>query len=87
MARRRKGNHVQINLPNQPPVRDRRVTISLTDEEIDLIAEKAAEKAVAKMTTMVYREVGQTIIQKFFWIVGLSSVGVYVYLQQKGYIK
>jgi hypothetical protein len=78
---------MQINLPHQPPVEDRRMTISLTDAEIDLIAEKAAEKAVAKMTAMVYREVGQTIIQKFFWIVGLCTVGAYVYMQQKGWIK
>lgn len=78
---------MQINLPDQPPIPDRRMTISLTDAEIDLIAEKAAEKAVAKMTSAVYREVGRTIIQRFFWIVGLSGVGLYFYLQQKGYIK
>jgi hypothetical protein len=78
---------MQINLPNQPPVEDRRMTISLTDAEIDLIAEKAAEKAVAKLTTAVYREVGQTIVQKFFWIVGLCGAGLYVYMQQKGWIK
>ena len=60
---------------------------SITDEEIELIAEKAAEKAVAKMTTMVYREVGRTIVHRFFWIVGLSAVGLYVYLQQRGIIR
>lgn len=72
-----------------PPDRakDRRMTISLTDDEIELIAEKAAEKAVAKMTTMMYREVGKGVVDKFFWIVGLSAVGIYVYLQQKGIIK
>jgi len=71
----------------RPISQDRRMSITLTDEEIDLIAEKAAEKAVAKMTSMVYREVGRTIVQRFFWIVGLSAIGVYIYLQQKGFIK
>lgn len=78
---------MQINIPHQPPVEDRRVTISLTDAEIDLIAEKAAEKAVAKMTTMVYREVGETIVKRLFWIIGLCSLGLYFYMQQKGWIK
>ncbi len=82
-----KGREMQINIPNQPPVEERRTTLSLTDAEIDLIAEKAAEKAVAKMTTMAYREIGQTIVQKFFWIIGLMVVGGYVYMQQKGWIK
>lgn len=78
---------MQINLPDQPPVPDRRMTISLTDAEIDLIAEKAAERAVAKMTTQFYREIGQTIVQKLLWIVGLCAVALYVWLQQKGIIK
>lgn len=73
-------------MPRIPP-KDPTVTISLTDEQIDLIAEKAAEKAVAKMTSMMYREVGKGVVDKFFWIVGLSAVGVYVWLQQKGVIK
>lgn len=74
------------NRPESPVNRDRRNSITLTDEEIDIIAEKAAEKAVAKMTTAVYREVGRTIVQRFFWIVGLSALGLYFWLQSKGFI-
>jgi len=65
----------------------RRMTISLTDEDIEFIAEKAAEKAVAKMTGMIYQEVGKGVVNRFLWIVGLSAIGVYVYLQQRGFIK
>jgi hypothetical protein len=50
--------------------------IVLTDEQIDHIAEKAAAKAVAKMTGMFYQEVGKTVIQRFFMVVGLIAVGV-----------
>jgi len=71
----------------KPAPGDRRMTISLTDEEIELIAEKAAEKAVAKMTNLVYREVGRGIINKFFWIVGVLSTALYFWAQSKGFIK
>lgn len=77
----------RINRPGRPPIEDRRVTVTLTDEEIEMIAEKAAQKAVARMTNDLYREVGRGVVNKFFWIVGLSTIGVYVYLQQKGYIR
>lgn len=59
----------------------------LTEDEIDLIAEKAAEKAIAKMTGMVYEEVGRTIITKFFFIIGLLGVGVFIGLKASGIIK
>ena len=79
---------MEVNLPGPPPstLPDRRVNLSLTDVEIEYIAEKAAAKAVAKMTTMLYQEVGRGVINKIFWIVGISAVGFYVYLQQKGII-
>lgn len=59
----------------------------LTEDEIDLIAEKAAEKAIAKMTGMMYEEVGRTIITKFFFIIGLLGVGVFIGLKASGIIK
>ena len=43
---------------------------ALTDEQIDRIAEKAADKAVAKLTDQVYREVGKGVVQKL----GYASV-------------
>jgi len=76
-----------IRYPDGSTQHDRRITVSLSDEEIEQIAEKAAEKAVVKMTTNMYREVGKGVIDKFFWIIGISAVAMYVYLQQKGIIK
>lgn len=59
----------------------------LTEEEIDEIAEKAAEKAISKMTDKMYEEVGRTLISKFFFIIGLLGVGVYIGLKSVGAIK
>jgi hypothetical protein len=56
----------------------------LTEDEIDMIAEKAAEKAISKMTGLMYQEVGRTIITKFFFIVGLIAVGIMVGLKAAG---
>ncbi len=59
----------------------------LTDAQIEKIAEKAADKAVAKLTDRVYRDVGKSVVQKFVWIVGVASVALFFWLQSKGLIK
>lgn len=46
---------------------------SLTDAEIEHIAQKAAELAVQKMTTEIYASVGKSVLQKVFWIVGVIA--------------
>lgn len=61
--------------------------IHLTDAQIEEIAEKAAAKAVAKMTAMVYQEVGRNVIGKLLWVVGVAAVAVYGFLSAKGLIK
>lgn len=59
----------------------------LTDEQIERIAERAAEKAVAKLTDHVYREVGRNVVSKFIWIVGALAVGLFIWAKSQGYIK
>lgn len=59
----------------------------LTEAQIDDIAEKAANKAVAKLTDRVYRDVGKSVIEKFAWIVGVSAIALFLWLQAKGLIK
>lgn len=76
-----------ITKPNGEKHKERRVTINLSEEEIDFIAEKAAEKAVAKMTANVYQSVGKNVIGKLFWIIGISAVALYAFLSSKGMIK
>lgn len=59
----------------------------LTDAQVEKIAEKAAERAVAKLTDRVYRDVGKNVVQKLFWIIGVVTVALYFWLQSKGLIK
>lgn len=59
---------------------------TLTDATIEQIAEKAAEKAIKKLTNHVYQEVGRSVISKFFYIVGACSLGFYLWLKSKGVI-
>lgn len=54
------------------PTRD----IPLTDEQIELIAERAAEVAFQK----VYQEVGKTVLTKLAWLVGAAVIGLAMWL-------
>lgn len=57
---------------------------SLTEEQIEEIAERAAERAMKKLTDHMYKEVGRSVVSKLFWIIGVISVGLYLWLRQKG---
>lgn len=59
----------------------------LTEAQIEKIAEKAAAKAVAKLTDHVYREVGKGVVTKLFWIVGVVCTAAFLWFQTKGLIK
>lgn len=56
----------------------------LTPEQMEDIAEKAAVKAVQKMTDTMYREIGKGFVKKFLWFVGVTSVALYFWLRDKG---
>jgi hypothetical protein len=59
---------------------------TLTEEQIEEIAERAAERAMAKLTDHMYKQVGKGVVNKLFWIVGVISVGLYLWLKQKGLV-
>lgn len=59
----------------------------LTDAQVEKIAERAADKAVSKLTDRVYRDVGKNVIEKLFWIAGVCAVAAFLWLQSKGLIK
>jgi hypothetical protein len=61
--------------------------ITLTDTQLDEIAERAAQRAVEKITDHVYRQVGKSLINKLFWIVGACATAVYIWLHAKGLMK
>ena len=59
----------------------------LTEDQIEEIAEKAAEKAIGKLTAHVYQEVGKSVIGKMTWMIGALSVALYLWAQSKGLLK
>ncbi len=55
----------------------------MTEAEIDHIADRAAQRALQK----VYAEVGQHLLKKIAWALGVVAVSLMVWLSSKGYIK
>lgn len=55
---------------------ERRKFAGLSEEEIEHIADKAADRALEK----VYTEVGKSVLKKLAWIVGVIIVSVMVWL-------
>ncbi len=61
---------------------ERRMTIQLSEEQLEEIAERAAEKAIIKMETKLYTEVGRTFVSKLLKMVGLGIVALALYLNK-----
>lgn len=59
---------------------ERRGDRSLSDEQMESIAEKAAEKALEK----VYSEIGKSIVKKLLWMIGAGAVALVWFLGGKG---
>ena len=55
----------------------------LTDEQLEQLVEKVTEKVIEN----VYISIRQSIVKKFFWIVGLGTVGVFAWLSGNGHLK
>lgn len=49
-------------------------------------AERAAERAIEKLTDHLYREVGKSVVEKLFYLIGVCAVALYLWLQHKGVI-
>ena len=65
---------------------ERRSTLCLSVEQINDIADRAADKAIKNLTGEVYKSLGRTVIQQFFWILGVWVVAAYFWLESKGII-
>lgn len=59
----------------------------LVDGAMEELAEKAADRAIAKLTATVYQEVGRSVINKMFYITGALALGVYLWAKGQGYVK
>ena len=58
----------------------------LTDDQIDEVAERAADLAVKKMTENAYKAVGKSVIEKLFYIVGVLTLALYLWAKEKGLV-
>ena len=54
--------------------------IQLTDAQIEQIAERAAEVALNK----VYADVGRGVLKKLTWLLGVTVVGLAIWLAGNG---
>lgn len=50
--------------------------VQLTDEQIEAIAERAAEVALNK----VYTEVGKSVLKRMAWLTGAAVIGLALWL-------
>jgi preprotein translocase subunit SecF len=55
----------------------------LTEAEIEHIAERAANKAIEK----VYSQIGKSVAQKIIWMIGVATVGVFMFISGKEVLK
>lgn len=62
---------------------ERRANAGLTEDEINLIAERAAERALEK----VYTEVGKSAVKFVLWVAGASVLALLAYLGASGKLK
>jgi len=50
--------------------------VQLTDEQIEAIAERAAEVAFEK----IYKEVGKSVLTRLAWMAGAAVVGLFMWV-------
>ena len=50
--------------------------VELTDEQIEHIAERAAEVAFQK----IYQEVGKSVLTKLAWMAGAAVIGLFIWV-------
>lgn len=66
---------------------ERRTHEWLTEEQIEIIAERAASRAMLKMTDQIYREVGKGVISKLLYMVGVTAVALWAWAHANGWLK
>lgn len=69
-----------------PPSSKPAVIEALTEEQIDTIAERAAEKAVEKLTNHIYMEVGRGVIKRVVYALGAFVIGVVLWAKKQGWL-
>lgn len=61
---------------------ERRV-LSVTKEQLEEVAEMAAERVFEKATYHFYAQIGKGVVDKFLVVVGMGIVALYMYFSSK----
>lgn len=59
----------------------------MSETDIDKLAERAAVKAVEKLTNDTYREIGRRAVKGAFYVIGVVVVAATLVALNKGWIK
>lgn len=57
--------------------------LPLSDAQIEHLVERVTERVIEN----VYIGIGQSVVKKFFWIVGLGALSLVTYLGSTGQLK
>lgn len=71
-------------MSEQEHLQELRRPITLSEEQLDEIAERAANRAINKLTDHVYLQVGRSVVNKLLWVIGAVFAGVYLWMHNKG---
>lgn len=71
-------------MSEQEHLQERLRPITLSEEQLDEIAERAAERAISKLTDHVYLQVGRSVVNKLLWVIGVVFAGAYLWMHNKG---
>ncbi len=76
-----------MNHEYQGPERRKRFISEVEIEELaDKAAEKASDKTIEKLPHLLYMEVGRSVVNRLFYIIGVISVAAYLWLKAKGIV-
>ena len=56
--------------------------VNISEDVLEEIAERAAEKALIKMEQRFYVEIGRTFVEKLLKVIGIALVGLAIYLNK-----
>jgi hypothetical protein len=66
---------------------ERRSGLSISRDQLDSIAEHAAERAIEKMKDAFFKELGRKALQFLIWLGGALVVGVFAWAQSSGLLR
>ena len=60
---------------------ERRTAPAMTEEQLEELANKVAERLAAR----TFETIGRSVVKRFFWAVGVLTAGAWAWGQHKGW--